>query len=206
MTVQKLAFKPGVNRENTRYTTEGGWYECDKVRFRQGLPEKIGGWRRISPNSFLGTCRSIFSWVTLSQLELIACGTHLKYYINSGGIYNDVTPIRATESLTDPFTTVNGSPIVTVTDVAQGYSNNDFVTFSGATAVGGVTIEGEYQLSYIAGNTYTIDVGVAATSDATGGGSVTAEYQVNTGPEFSVPLLGWGASYWGTAEWALRLA
>ena len=96
MPLQKLALKPGVNRENTRYTSEGGWYECDKIRFRQGTPEKIGGWNRISATTFLGVCRSLWNWATLGGLNLIGLGTHLKFYIENGGTYNDITPLRAT--------------------------------------------------------------------------------------------------------------
>ena len=148
MPLQKIAFKPGVDRENTRYTSEGGWYESDKVRFRQGMPEKIGGWTRLSDNTFLGVCRSLHSWVTLANLKLTSVGTHLKYYIERGGEYNDVTPLRATVSLSGPFATSSGSTIVTVTDANGGYKNNDFVTFSGASAVGGLTLNGEFQITY----------------------------------------------------------
>ena len=104
MPLQKILFKPGVNRENTRYTTEGGWYECDKVRFRQGNPEAIGGWQRISANTFQGVCRSLWNWVTLGFLNLLGVGTNLKFYIESGGAYNDVTPIRTTTTLVNKFT------------------------------------------------------------------------------------------------------
>ena len=154
MPLQKLALKPGVDRENTRYTSEGGWYESDKVRFRQGMPEKIGGWVRISANTFLGICRSLHSWVTLTDLTVTSVGTHLKYYLERGGAYNDITPLRATVSLSGPFATSSGSAVVTVTDANGGYKNNDFVTFSGASAVGGLTLNGEFQITYSTGNTY----------------------------------------------------
>ena len=193
MPLQKLLLKAGVNRENTRYTNEGGWYESDKVRFRQGTPEKIGGWERISVASFLGVCRSLSAWVTLGSVPYIGLGTNLKFYLEEGGSYNDITPLRATETLTDPFETTSGSPIVEVTDANDGYVDGDFVTFSGATAVGGLTLNGEYQISYSSGNVYTIDAGTAASSSATGGGTVTAVYQINVGPAFSIPLTGWGA-------------
>ena len=190
MPLQKFVFKPGVDRENTRYTSEGGWYECDKIRFRAGMPEKIGGWNRISTNSFLGIARSLFSWVTLGSQKLLGIGTNLKFYIEQGGVYYDVTPLRATVSLTDPFATVSGSTTVTVTDAAGGYIDNDFVTFSGASAVGGLTLNGEFQITYLTGNTYTITASEAASSTATGGGSVSAAYQVNTGPAVAEALVG----------------
>ena len=202
MSLKKLVLKSGVNRENTRYTSEGGWYECDKIRFRQGSPEKIGGWVRTSNATYLGVCRSLWSWVTLNSQSLIGVGTNLKFYIENGTAYNDITPLRDTVVLTDPFATVSGSPIVTVTDANGGYVNNDYVTFSNATAVGGVTVNGEYQLTTTTtANQYTIDVGTAATSAATGGGTVTAVYQINTDVPFSVPITGWGASGWGDGPW-----
>jgi hypothetical protein len=204
MPLKKIALKSGVNRENTRYASEGGWYECDKIRFRQGTPEKIGGWQRISTTTFLGVCKSLWSWVTLGSLQLIGVGTNLKFYVERGGSYNDITPLRATVSLTDPFETTVGSSIVEVTDAAGGYIDGDFVTFSGATAVGGIaadTLNQEYQISYTSGNSYTIDVGTNATSSVTGGGSVSAAYQLNIGPAFTIPLTGWGSSFWGSGTW-----
>ena len=206
MPLQKIAFKPGVNRENTRYTSEGGWYESDKVRFRQGTPEKIGGWQRISDSTFLGTARSLHSWVTLGSLKLTGVGTNLKFYIERGGAYYDVTPLRATVSLSNPFQTVSGSTTVTVTDANGGYINNDFVTFSNASAVGGLTLNGEFQLTHTTGNTYTITASEAASSSATGGGTVSAAYQINVGPETEVPLEGWGASGWGEGAWGVGVA
>jgi hypothetical protein len=201
MPLQKLALKPGVDRENTRYTSEGGWYESDKVRFRQGMPEKIGGWVRISANTFLGICRSLHSWVTLTDLTVTSVGTHLKYYLERGGAYNDITPLRATVSLSGPFATSSGSAVVTVTDANGGYKNNDFVTFSGASAVGGLTLNGEFQITYSTGNTYTITASSTASSSASGGGTVSAAYQINTGAELAAPLTGWGAGTWGELTW-----
>jgi hypothetical protein len=203
MPLQKILFKPGVNRENSRYTTEGGWYEADKVRFRQGTPEKIGGWVRISSATFLGICRSIKNWTTLSFQNLLGIGTHLKFYISNGGQYYDITPTKTVRTLTNPFATVNGSTTVTVTDATGGYSNGDFVTFTGASAVGGLTISGEFQLSFISGTTYTITTASAASSTASGGGTVFAVYQVNTGPAIALPLVGWGAGAWGAGAWGI---
>ena len=204
MPLKKLLLKAGVNRENTRYTSEGGWYECDKIRFRQGTPEKIGGWQRISSTTFQGVCRSLWNWVTLGSQNLIGVGTNLKFYLENGGAYNDITPLRATVVLTDPFETTSGSPIVTVTDASGGYADGDFVTFSGASAVGGLTLNDEYQITLtIVANEYTIDAGANASSSATGGGTVTAAYQINVGTAFAVPLVGWGASSWGSGTWGV---
>ena len=206
MPLSKILLKPGINRENTRYTTEGGWYDGDKVRFRQGTPEKIGGWIRRSNSTFLGICRSLWNWVTLGGNNLIGVGTNLKFYISQGDIYYDITPLRDTETLVDPFTTTAGSPIVEVTDAAAGYIDGDFVTFSGATAVGGLTLNGEYQISYDVGTTYTITASSNASSSATGGGTVTAAYQINVGPAFQSPLTGWGAGGWGLGTWGVGVS
>ena len=205
MPLQKLALKPGVNRENTRYTSEGGWYESDKIRFRQGTPEKIGGWQRISAATFLGVCRSLWNWVTLGSQNLIGVGTNLKFYIENGGAYSDITPLRATVTLTNPFTTTSGSPTVSVVDANGGYISGDFVTFSGASAVGGLTLNGEYQLTIdtTATNTYFITASSNASSSATGGGTVTAAYQINTGAASVTPLTGWGAGPWSAGAWGV---
>ena len=205
MPLKKLALKPGINRENTRYTNEGGWYESDKVRFRQGMPEKIGGWRRISASTFQGVCRSIWNWVTLGSQNLVGLGTNLKFYIENGGGYYDITPLRkAAATLTNPFTTANNSSTVTVTDATAGYIVGDFVTFSNASAVGGLTLNGEFQVVDLPSTTtYTITAASNASSTATGGGTVTAEYQLNVGPAFAIPLVGWGGSSWGSGAWGI---
>ena len=297
MPLTKVLYKNGVNRENTRYTTEGGWYVSDKVRFRQGTPEKIGGWVRISANTFLGVCRALWNWATLGGQNLMGVGTNLKYYIEQGGAYNDITPIRtrnyttslsnpfdttntstlvtvndtahgaqagdlvyfsgatavggvpaaelntrhvitsitsanayvitvttaATSTVTggggtvaveyyintfalgaDPFATTNGSPVVVVTANSHGAINGDFVTFSGATAVAGLTLNGEYQLTYINANSYSITASSNANATTTGGGSaVLASYQINTGPAVQVPVAGWGAGAWGLGAWGV---
>jgi hypothetical protein len=203
MPLKKLALRPGVNKENTRYTNENGWYDCDKIRFRQGTPEKIGGWQRISGNTFLGVCRSLWTWVTLGFQNLIGVGTNLKFYISAGGAYYDITPTQPVHTLTNPFSTQSGSTTVTVTDATGGYINGDFVTFTGATAVGGITISGEYQLTYASATTYTITAASQASSTATGGGTVYAVYQVNVGPAYAVPLVGWGAGPWGSGTWGV---
>jgi hypothetical protein len=209
MPLSKILFRPGVNRENTRYTTEGGYFDGDKIRFRQGTPEKIGGWQRISANTFLGVCRSLWNWITLGRLNLVSVGTNLKFYIERGGEYNDITPIRATETLTDPFTATLGSAIITVADTAHSAVNGDFVTFSGATSLGGNITAGvlntEHQITIINANAYTINVGVSAdatdVSGSPGGGTVTAAYQINVGSSAAVPFVGWGAGTWGIGVW-----
>ena len=131
MPLQQIKLKPGINQEITRYSAEGGWYECDKIRFRDGYPEKIGGWQRLSTSTFQGVCRALSNWVTLDSDVLVSVGTNLKFYIEKGAEYYDITPIRATVSLTNPFSTTSGSAVVTVTDVAGGFDDGDFVTFSG---------------------------------------------------------------------------
>ena len=199
MPLQKLTLKPGVNRENTRYTNENGWYESDKIRFRQGTPEKIGGWKRISAYTFLGLCRSLWNWITLAGQNLLGVGTSIKFYIENGGAYYDITPIRAEVTLTNPFTT-NGTTTVTVTDALGGFVNGDYVTFYGGSAVGGQTITGEYQITYLTSTTYSITISAAATA-ATGGGTVYAVYQVTTGSTTYIPAVGWGSGSWGSGGW-----
>ena len=202
MPLQKLLLKPGVNRENTRYTNEGGWYESDKVRFRQGTPEKIGGWQRISANTFIGICRSLWNWVTLAGQNLLGIGTSVKFYIENGGAYYDITPIRTENTLTNPFATntaTNSGGYTTVTVTATpGFAAGDYVTFYGGTAVGGVTVSGEYKLTFLSSSTYSISVLGTASSSTTGGGTVYAVYQITTGSATYVPSDGWGASTWGT--------
>ena len=199
--------KPGVNRENTRYTNEGGYYESDKVRFRQGTPEKIGGWQRISANTFLGVCRSLWNWVTLAGKNLLGVGTSSKFYIENGGAYFDVTPIRVRDTLTSPFTTntaTNSGGYTTVTVTATpGFANGDYVTFYGGTAVGGVTVLGEYQITFLSSSTYSIRVLGTASSSTTGGGTVYAVYQVTTGSITYIPSDGWGAGTWGGGVWGV---
>jgi hypothetical protein len=223
MPLKKLLFRPGVSRENTRYLSENvgptgvsgaysaGWYECDKIRFRSGTPEKIGGWDRISANSFLGVCRSLWNWVTIGGANLLGVGTNLKFYIENGGSYYDITPLRGSPTINNnPFVATLGSSVITVTDTAHGCFTGDFVTFSGAVGLGGNVTAGvlnaEYQVTVINANTYTITVAVVANatdvSGSPGGGAaVVAAYQINTGYESAVPLVGWGAGGWGAGPW-----
>jgi len=204
LAIQAIKLKPGINREGTRYTTEGGYYDGDKIRFRQGTPEKIGGWAQISTSNFEGVCRSLHNWVTLGGQNLIGVGTHLKFYVENIGSYFDITPLRATNSLTNPFVTVSGSAVVTVTDANGGYINGDYVTFSNATAVGGLTLNGEFVVSLgvtSAAGTFTITAASNASSSATGGGTVSAAYQINVGNAFAIPITGWGAGSWSQGPW-----
>ena len=223
MPLKKILFRPGVSRENTRYLSENvgptgvngaysaGWYDCDKVRFRSGSPEKIGGWDRISANTFLGVCRSLWNWVTLGGANLLGVGTNLKFYIENGGAYFDITPLRGSPTINaNPFVATLGSIVITVTDTAHGCLTGDFVTFSGAVGLGGNITAGvlnaEYQVTVVDANSYTITV--SATANATdvsgspgGGASVVAAYQINTGYAYAVPLVGWGAGGWGAGPW-----
>ena len=211
MPFSKIIFKPGVNRENTRYTNEGGWYESDKVRFRQGSPEKIGGWTQYSSTTFLGVCRSLWNWITLSSQNIIGLGTNLKYCLTIGNQYFDITPIRSTVTLSNPFTATAGSSTITVAATSHGALINDFVTFSGAVGLGGNITAGvlnqQYQITSIPNvNQFTFTATATANStDASGspggGSAVVAAYQVNTGPAFQTPFSGWGAGTWGGGSW-----
>ena len=211
MPLKKVLFKPGVNKENTRYTTEGGWYEADKIRFRQGSAEVIGGWLRISTNTFLGICRSLWNWVLLDSRNIIGVGTNLKFYLENDGAYYDITPIRASSTINNnPFVATNGSAVITVTDTTHGASTNDFVTFSGAVGLGGnitaAVLNANYQITVVTANTYTFTA--TATANATdasgspgGGAVVVAAYEISIGPAIQIPLTGWGAGGWGLGTW-----
>ena len=269
MPLQKIQFRPGLNREGTDYSNEGGWYDGDKIRFRSGFPEKIGGWTQYSANQYLGTARSLWNWVDLSNNNYLGVGTTVKYYVEQGGTYNDVTPIYHTSTLTNPFktafTTLNGgitasdtsltltsatnftsqgviligteqiaytsksgssllglvrgyngttaaahstganvgSYMVTVTDNTLNPSTGDYVIVSGASAVGGITLSGEYVVKAVPSTTtYVLQATTAATSQATGGGaSVTIQYEYPSGLNFSIVGGGWGSSPWGYGGW-----
>jgi hypothetical protein len=215
MALKKLTLKAGTNQENTRYTNESGWWYSDKMRFRQGTPEKIGGWQRISASTFAGVCRSLWNWVTLNYLNLIGVGTNLKFYIESGGAYNDITPIRATSTINNNPFALTASTTVTVTDTAHGAYTNDYVTFSGATDIGGAStnvtaavLNKEFQVTVIDANSYTIVLSVTPNATAIaaspgGGASVVAAYQIHTGPAYAVALTGWGGGTWGGGTWGV---
>ena len=217
MSLQKLNFKPGINREVTRYTNENGWYECDKVRFRAGYPEKIGGWQRISASTYLGVGRSLQNFVTLAGVNLVSVGTNLKFYLEEGGIYKDITPIRATTAAGDvTFSATNGSSTITVTDTAHDVEVTDFVTFSGAVTLGGnitaSVLNQNYQVVSVPSiDTYTITAkntaGSTVTANASdtsnGGSSVVGAYEIHTGESVAIPLVGWSAGAWGVGVWGV---
>ena len=206
MPLQKLQFRPGINRETTRYMNEGGWYNCDKIRFRFGVPEKINGWQRYSDTQFLGICRRLHNWIALDQSNYIAIGTHLKLYIEEGTQYYDITPFRAAAASlsTDALKTgASGSKEITVTHVSHGAVTNDFVTIAGAATFDGITntqLNTEHQVTVVDGNTYTFTVAsdTASSGNTAGGGSsITARFQINTGLDTIVSGTGWGAGQWG---------
>ena len=209
MPFTKLSFLPGINRESTAYSAEGGWYDCDKVRFRAGFPESIGGWQKASATQLLGVPRSVFPWSTLDGSIYIGSGTNLKYYIVEGSTPTDITPLRTTTAAGDvTFSATDGSTTLTVSDAAHGAYIGDFVTFSGAVSLGGVVtadvLNREYQISRIVdANTYEVTLSAAANaSDAGNGGSATVgAYQLHVGLDTSIVGTGWGAGAWGRGGW-----
>lgn len=205
MPLQKLIFKPGINRDATSLSTEGGWYTCDKVRFRSGFPEKIGGWARISENAYLGICRSLSVWRILLGAIYTGVGTHLKMYVESGGAYNDITPVRDSAVLAaNAFTTTNGTNVVEVNDTAHGAISGAYVVITASGAdVGGIpaaAFNGEFAITYVDDNNYTIVVGANATSTATGG-NATFTYLLNPGLEYATFAYGWGSAAFSSFGW-----
>ena len=212
MPMKTLKFKPGIVKDITSYANEGGYVDGDKIRFRFGFPEKIGGWVKFSASSYEGTARRLHNWVGLDGSDFLGIGSHLKYYIEEGQIFNDITPIRSTTSAGDvTFAATNGSTTITVTDQAHGAIAGDFVTFSDAASLGGTitaaVLNIEYQIqTFINSNTYTITSAIAANSSDTGNGgsSTVGTYQINTGLDNTVGGTGWGAGQWsGTTSGAL---
>ena len=215
MALQKAVFRPGINREGTDYDNEGGWFDGNLVRFRKGRPEKFGGLTKIISNTFLGTCRALHAWIALEGTKYLGLGTNLKYYIQEGSSYNDITPIRSTTAAGDvTFAAVDGDATITVTDTANGAVQNDFVTFSGAVSLGGnitdTVLNQEYQIATIIdADNYTIEAKdtsgntVTANSSDTGdgGASVVGEYQINTGLDVYVSSTGYGVGTWGAGAW-----
>ena len=213
MPLTKLQFKPGINQEITSYSNEGGWRDCDKIRFRMGYPEKLGGWEKLTSSTYLGSARALHNWIALDGSNYLGVGTHLKYYIEEGGGFNDITPLRVTTNAGDvTFAATNGSTTITVTDTSHGAVEGDFVTFSGAASLGGLItdtiLNAEHQIvSIINANSYTITASVAANSSDTnnGGSSVVGAYQINVGLDSTVGGTGWGAGlYGGIAAGALE--
>ena len=214
MPLSKLNFTPGINKEETDYSNEGGWVDGDKIRFRKGKVEKIGGWEKLSPNELIGSARALHSWISLGGNKYLGIGTTNKYYIEEGGTYNDITPIRKTTTNSATFAATNGSSTLTVTDNSHGAVNGDFVTFSSAVSLGGnITanvINQEYQISLVTGtNTYEITAkdtsGVTVTASASdsgnGGSNTDAAYQTNSGLDVFVQSTGWGVGPWGAGSW-----
>ena len=208
MPLQKLQFKPGLNRDQTNYTNEGGWFECDKIRFRSGYPQKMGGWLRYGTFTVVGVCRQVFNWITTASDNYLALGTSKKLYIEAGQILNDITPIRQTFTTTatdNCFTTVNDSKTVTVAITSHGALDGDYVTFSGAVAVGGITapnLNTEFIVTLIDSNSFTITAATAATSSTSGGGTgITAAFQISVGNDNAAYGNGWGAGTWGRGAW-----
>ena len=207
----KLQFRPGINRDATNYSNEGGWFDCDKVRFRSGFPEKIGGWLKATSNTYLGVARQLTSWITSYSDNLLAVGTHRKAYIEAGGLLYDITPLRQTftSSATDNcFATTNTSTTVTVNITGHGANTGDFVTFSGASAVGGVPaseLNAEHEVTYINANSFSITVTSAASSTVAAGGgtSITAAFQIEIGNASTTLGYGWGVAPWNSGSWGL---
>jgi len=211
--LRKYIFKPGIRREGTEYSEEGGWYNSDKIRFRSGLPEKIGGWVKDTLNTFLGTCRSLHSWKDAAQTKYLGVGTHLKWYAKEGNTFSDITPLRSTTSAGDvTFSATNGSSTITATDSSHGAQINDFVTFSGAASLGGNVVANvlnqEYQIVSVTTNTFTFtakdtsgDTVTANSSDSgNGGSSVVGAYQINAGLDMYVPSTGFGVGTWDSSS------
>ena len=211
--LRKYIFKPGIRREGTEYSEEGGWYNSDKIRFRSGLPEKIGGWVKDTLNTFLGTCRSLHSWKDAAQTKYLGVGTHLKWYAKEGNTFSDITPLRSTTSAGDvTFSATNGSSTITATDSSHGAQINDFVTFSGAASLGGNVVANvlnqEYRIVSVTTNTFTFtakdtsgDTVTANSSDSgNGGSSVVGAYQINAGLDMYVPSTGFGVGTWDSSS------
>ncbi len=215
MPLTKIQFAPGVNKEGTEYSADSGWFDSDKIRFRKGRPEKIGGWRKFTEDYFLGVCRSIHDWASLESIKYIGLGTNLKFYVAEGSSFNDVTPIRLTTSAGDvTFAAVNGSSTLTITDTAHGAVVNDFVTYTDAATLGGnisaTVLNQEYQIASVpTTSTYTITakdvdgdaVSANASDTGNGGSSTVGAYQINTGLNTFISGTGWGAGTWGFGTW-----
>ena len=209
MPLQKTIFRPGIYREGTDYDNEGGWFDCNLVRFRKGRPEKFGGWTKTTANNFLGTARALHPWVSLEGTKFLGLGTTFKYYINEGSTFADITPIRKTTTNGIVFAATNGSSTITATDNSHGAVDNDFVTIAGAVSLGGLitaeVLNQEYQITSVTTNTYTFTAkdtsGTTVTANASdsgnGGSGVDGVYQINVGLDVYVASSGWGANPWG---------
>ena len=213
MPLQKLQFKPGLNRDQTNYTNEGGFYECDKVRFRSGYPQKIGGWLKYGIFTLVGVCRQMFNWITTDNNNILALGTNIKLYLEAGTSLIDITPLRVTYTTSSVghdtdncFSTTITSTTVNVQIQSHGAVTGDYVTFSGSTAVGGVPageLNAELVITVIDTDNFTITVATAATSTVAAGGgtAIVAAFQINTGNATTTYGYGWGAGAWGAGGW-----
>ena len=208
MSLTKFSFKPGINKEETDYSNEGGWVDGDKVRFRRGRVEKIGGWEKATANSYIGTARALHSWTSLGSERFLGLGTTNKYYIESGGTFNDVTPERKTSTNSITFAATDGSTTITATDSSHGAVVGDFVTISGAVSLGGnitaSVLNLEHQITAVpSANTYTFTASATANSSdsGNGGSGVDGVYQINSGLDSYVSSTGWGAGTWGFGTW-----
>ena len=210
MPLAKYVFKPGINKEGTNYSNEGGWFDADKVRFRKGKPERIGGWSKFTNSSFIGTCRKLFPYKATSGDSFVIVGTHQKLYNLNGDVYYDITPIRATTTNGIVFAATNGSSTITATDNDHGAVTGDFVTLAGAVSLGGLVtaevLNQEYQIDLVTGDdTYTITAkdttGATVTANSSdtgnGGSGVDGVYQINSGLDIYVRGTGWGVNTWG---------
>ena len=219
MALQKAQFKPGINREGTAYDNEGGWFDCNLVRFRMGHPEKFGGWSKLLNTTYQGTARALHNWISLAGTKFLGIGTHFKYYIvENNASFSDITPIRKTSTDSITFSATNGSSELTVSDTGHGAVLNDFVSIEGAISLGGnitaAVLNQEYQItSIVDGDSYKITAKdtsgstvTANSSDSGNGGSgVDGYYQINTGLDLFVQSTGWGVGAWGARGWVLPL-
>jgi len=208
MPLTTLRYKPGVNRDVTSYTNEGGWVDSDKVRFRLGFPEKIGGWVKNTLNTYLGSARSLFPWTALDSTKFLGVGTNIKFYVVEGDAFNDITPIRSTTTGTATFSVGDGFTVATVTDSSHGVNPGDFVTFSNAASLGGnvtaAVLNQEFEVQTVpTTSTYTINISATGNSSdsGNGGGSTVAAYQIDCGLDTQVGGSGWGSSTWGRSTW-----
>ena len=220
MPLQKLEFRPGLNREGTDYANEGGWYDGDKIRFRSGFPEKIGGWSRLSNDTYLGVARALWNWINLTGENYLGVGTNVKYYIEQGGAYYDITPVYATSNAlgapTGPFTASTGSASIVITDTTYAPSVGDYIIISGAVTLGGnitaAVLNQEYEVTVVGptADQYTIEArdpvtGLPVLANASdtndGGATVKVEYLLPTGLNVSVVGTGWGTGTWGRGTW-----
>ena len=213
MALSKLVFKPGINRDQTNYASEGGWFDCDKIRFRSGFPEKIGGWTVQTLQQYVGAARAIYTWITADGSQITALGTNEKIYLVVSSNIIDITPIRVTYTNSSPsagftnncFTTTNGSTTVTVTLTAHGATDGAYVTFSGVVGFAGIPagdFNKEFKVSNVTTNTFDITVATPATSGTTGGGTnITAAFQINPGNNNVTAGYGWSTGTWGRSTW-----